>query len=193
MQWSHSASRTYFLLAFTALLCSATSGMAADDDRLISLGDGKMSLTAPEGWNRVKPQNNVIQYEFAVPAAKGDEKDGRVTITGAGGSVDANIERWIGQFSQPDGSDTKKSAKTEQKKVAGQEVHLVDIAGTFKDQPGGPFSGGPAVEHKGYRMLSAIIVSKDAGSYFVKFYGPDKTVSDNRKNFEKLVESLTVK
>ena len=68
-----------------------------------------------------------------------------MTIMGAGGSVEANIDRWIGQFTQPDGSDTKKAAKIEQKKIGGQEVHLVDVAGTYKDQRG-PFAGGPVVD-----------------------------------------------
>ena len=121
-----------------------------------------------------------------------DDRPGRVTISGAGGSIKANINRWIGQFDQPDGSSTEKVAKVEDKKIAGQEVHLVDITGTYKDQPAGPFSGGPVVERKGYRMLAAIIVNKDLGSYFIKFYGPDRTVADNRKAFEKMIDGLEV-
>ncbi len=116
-----------------------------------------------------------------------------MTISGAGGSVDANVDRWIGQFVQPDGSSTKKAAKIEDKKVAGQEVHLVDISGTYKDQPGGPFAGGPVVERKGYRMFAAIIVTKDSGNYFIKFYGPERTVADNRTAFDKMIDSLEVK
>jgi hypothetical protein len=72
-------------------------------------------------------------------------------------------------------------------------VHVVDISGTFKDQPGGPFAGGKIIEREKYRMLSAILVTKGAGNYFVKFYGPAKTVGDNRENFDKMIESLTVK
>ena len=166
---------------------------AAAEDRSVSLADGKLQMTAPETWQRKKPQNNVIQYEFSVAPVGDDEKPGRVTISGAGGSVEANIDRWAGQFIQPDGSDSKKAAKIEEKKIAGQEVHLVDISGTFKDQPGGPFSGGPVVERKDYRMFAAIIVTKDLGNYFLKFYGPERTVADNRAAFDKMVESLEVK
>jgi hypothetical protein len=181
----------YPFLALAALLFSAIP--AAAEDRSVPLADGKLQLTAPETWQRKKPQNNVIQFEFAVDPVGDDEKPGRVTISGAGGSVDANIDRWLGQFIQPDGSESKKAAKIEEKKVAGQAVHLVDISGTYKDQPGGPFSGGPIVERKGYRMFAAIIVTKDLGNYFLKFYGPERTVADNRVAFDKMVESLEVK
>ena len=54
-------------------------------------------------------------------------------------------------------------------KVAGEEVHLVDLSGTFKDQRG-PMA--PAVERPKYRMLAAIIAAEPAGNYFIKFYGP---------------------
>ena len=42
-------------------------------------------------------------------------------------------------------------------------------------------------------MLSAIVVTKEAGNYFVKFYGPEKTVGDNREKFDKMIDSLSVK
>ena len=63
-----------------------------------------------------------------------DTEDGRLTIMGAGGSIEANIDRWYGQFKQPDGSSTKDKAKVSKSKVAGQTVHMVDISGTFKTQ-----------------------------------------------------------
>jgi hypothetical protein len=179
------------LLALAALLASAT--FAAAEDRSVSEADGKLKLTAPETWQRKKPSSRVIDYEFAIPPVGDDENPGRATISGAGGSIDANIERWIGQFIQPDGSDTKKVAKIEEKKIAGQEVHLVDLSGTYKDQPGGPFAGGPIIERKGYRMFAAIIVTKDLGNYYLKFYGPERTVAENRVAFDKMVESLEVK
>jgi hypothetical protein len=192
MQSSPHRRASCFLLALAALFSSVRLAAAAED-RSISLADGSLKLTAPETWERKKPQNNVIQYEFAVAPAGDDANAGRVTISGAGGSIDANIDRWIGQFVQPDGSSTKKVAKVDRKKIAGQEVHFVDLSGTFKDQPGGPFSGGPVVERKGYRMLAAIIVTKDLGNYFIKFYGPERTVGDNKAPFDKMIESLEVK
>ena len=105
----------------------------------------------------------------------------------AGGSVEANIDRWYGQFTQPDGGNTRDRAKVQKIKVGGEEIHLVDLSGTFKDQRG-PMA--PAVERPKYRMLAAIIATKNAGSYFIKFYGPERTVADNEKAFVGMIEGL---
>jgi hypothetical protein len=107
---------------------------------------------------------------------------------GAGGTVEANIERWAAQFT---GEGVK--PKVEKKTVGGSEVHVVDLTGTYKDTPGGPFAGGKTVLREDYRMLGAIIVTKDAGNYFLKLYGPKATVGENEKAFTSLVESLKVK
>ena len=104
--------------------------------------------------------------------------------------MNANITRWIGQFRQADGSSSRKKAKITKFKVSGQQVHMVDLSGTYKDQRG-PFA--PAKFRKNYRMLSAIIVTKEYGQYFVKLYGPKKTVKANEKKFRSLVGSLKVK
>jgi hypothetical protein len=181
-------------VAAACLVATFTTVAAAADadkgDHAITIADGKLKLRAPDGWKRKKPQSSIIEHEFVVPAAAGDSPDGRVTVMGAGGSVDANVDRWIGQFSQPDGKSTKERATTKKIKAAGEDVHLVDISGTFKDQLG-PLA--PAVERPKYRMLSAIITTKKSGNYFVKFYGPERTVADNEKAFVTMIERLESK
>ena len=42
-------------------------------------------------------------------------------------------------------------------------------------------------------MLAAIVVTKDLGNYFIKFYGPERTVTDNKAAFDKMIDSLAVK
>ena len=111
------------------------------------------------------------------------------TYTGAGGSVENNVSRWIGQF---DGV-TKEKAKRQETKIAGQKVYLVDISGTYKDSPGGPFAGAKPIPRENYRMLGAIITTEKNGNYFLKFYGPKATVDKNEEAFTKMVDSLKVK
>jgi len=167
---------------------------AADDkDKSIQLAEGAITLTAPDGWVRKQPMTRIVEHEFAVPKAEGDELDGRLTIMGAGGDIEANITRWQGQFVQPNGDPTSEATKTEQKKVAGLTVHLVDITGIYKDQAGGPFTGAKIVERENYRMLAAIVVADKLGNYFIKFYGPQKTVDANEKAFHGLIDSLKKK
>jgi hypothetical protein len=181
--------RTSTRLACLLACCAWVPAAAAQENPAkVTFAGGKLQLTAPATWTRKQPQ--FVEHEFAVPASKGDPADGRMTLMSAGGGVDANIERWFGQFTQPDGGSTKQRAKVKKTKVAGQDVHLVDIAGTFRDQRG-PVA--PAVERPKYRMLAAIIETKSAGDIFIKFYGPEKTVAENEKAFINMIESLQQK
>lgn len=158
-----------------------------------TVGEGTVAFKAPAAWTKKKPKSNIIEAEFEAPAAKGDEIAGRLTVMGAGGDIKANIDRWYGQFLQPDGSDTKDKAKVEKKTIGGNPVHIVDISGTYKDSPAGPFAGGKTVNREDFRMLAAIIETKAAGNYFIKFYGPKATIAENEKAFQELLLSLKVK
>jgi hypothetical protein len=39
-------------------------------------------------------------------------------------------------------------------------------------------------------MLAAIVVTETLGSHFVRMYGPEKTVAENEKAFNAMVEGL---
>jgi hypothetical protein len=174
------------------LLCSGVAGLAAGQENpsTVSLAGGKLELKAPANWTRKRPQTAIVEHEFAIPPVAGDAAEGRLTVMAAGGGVDANIDRWYGQFTQPDGGNTRDRAKVKKIKAGGQDVHLVDISGTFKDQRG-PMA--PAVERPKYRMLAAIIATPKLGNYFIKFYGPERTVTENEKAFLGMMESLQAK
>lgn len=175
---------------------SGQAGVAAPaEGRVFVVARGGFSLEAPEGWERVQPKSQIVETEFSIPTeAKGaDGKPlpaGRMTVMGAGGTVDANIDRWYGQFTQPDGKPTKEKATTKKIDVAGCKVTLVDIPGTYKDSPGGPFAGGQVVERPDYRMLAAIVETGDRGNHFLKFYGPAATVGKHAAGFQKMVEGM---
>lgn len=186
------------ILAAAAFAVDGTNLLGADKDakknEKMAIADGRFELTVPDNWERKPPKSNIVEYEFEVPASTGDAGPARVTVMGAGGSVEDNINRWYGQFRQPDEADTSKTAKVEQKKVAGQEVTVVDVSGTYLDKPGGPFAGGKTVERENYRMLAAIVETtkngKKTGNYFIKLIGPKQTIADNKKAFDKMIESL---
>jgi len=187
-----------FFIALCVFSCSAWTCLAAlaEDkpagEAAFTVADGKLAFTAPKGWTKKQPRTRIIEVEFEIPAAKGDEIPGRFTVMGAGGDVQANIGRWYGQFEQP-GGDSKEKAKVEKMTVAGKTVHYVDLAGTYKDSPSGPFAGGKTTKRENYRMLAAIVETKEAGNYFLKFYGPKATVTENEKAFKGMLESLEVK
>lgn len=181
-------------LLSTVVLASLMSMpmLARAEDEALKLGeDGKITLSAPKTWTKKMPAIRFIEYEFAIPKAEGDENDGRVTMMGAGGSIQQNIDRWVGQFQTDEGAALPKDkVKVEKTKIGGLEVHVVDLSGTYKDTAGGPFAGGKTTLRDNYRMLGAIIVGGDQGNYFIKAYGPKKTMDANAKAFHEMVESV---
>jgi len=185
------STRARELAAAALLLVLPITASRADDAvaTAFEIAGGSLSLEAPEGFKRVRPSSGMVETEFAVPS-DGELADGRMTVMGAGGSIDANIDRWSGQFSQPDGGDTKEKVTRKELKIAGCVATVVDIPGTYLDKPGGPFAGGPTVERPGYRMLAAIVQTPGAGNYFLKFYGPAETVEKHAAGFQKMVEGM---
>ena len=177
------------LLPALVLAAPARGQAVADKAAAFTIADGAFSLAAPADWKRMQPKSRIVETEFEIPGA-GEDAAGRMTVMGAGGTVAANIDRWCGQFSQPDGSDTKDKTTTKKLSLAGCGVTLVDIPGTYKGMPGGPFAGGQAIERPQYRMLAAIIETPDAGNYFLKFYGPAATVAQHADGFRKMIEGL---
>ncbi len=179
------------LFALTLLLPASR----AQDAGKLELADGKLSMTAPAAWKKGEPKSPIIQYEFSAPIdAKADET-ARITIMSAGGSIEDNINRWYGQFEQADGKSTKDKSKTEKFDVAGNTVHWVDIPGNFKETMGGggPFSGGKTVLRENYRMLGAIIVTKDQGQVFIKMTGPAGVVEKLSATFKESLKQLKSK
>jgi hypothetical protein len=159
----------------------------------IRLSKDRIQLVAPEAWEQKEPQTRILDYEFAVPAADGDETAGRVTIMGAGGGVEANIQRWQEQFVQPGGGSTREKTRVDKQQIAGADVHIVSITGTYKDRPGGgPFTNTPVVLRENYRMLAAIVVTPKAGHYFIKLYGPAKTVDAQEQAFRATLDGLKI-
>jgi hypothetical protein len=104
---------------------------------------------------------------------------------GQGGGVQANIDRWAGQFKQPDGKPAV--PKTAKRTIHGLSVTTVEVAGTYAGMAG-PM-GGAAPNKPGYRMLGAII-ENPGGNIFLKFSGPAKTIAANQAKFEQLLNSF---
>ncbi len=160
---------------------------STENNRQIVLG-GRFLATVPSHWVAKPPAVSLIEHEFTVPSTVEGEPDGRVTFSSARGGVHANIERWANQFRAPAGQDQRQAVKHQQMTVLGENVHLVDISGTYLEAFGPMME--KAVEREGYRMLGAIIECRDGFLYFVKFYGPEATVRENESAFRAMIEGL---
>jgi hypothetical protein len=140
--------------------------------------------TSPQSWKTEAPRPmRLATYTVALGAECGVYFFGR----GQGGSVDANLDRWISQFLQADGKPSKAAAKIAKSTVNGLPVTTVDVSGAYTGM-GGP-AAQPGAPMPGYRMLGAIVEGPQ-GSIFIKFTGPAKTVAANQAAFDKMIASL---
>jgi hypothetical protein len=137
-------------------------------------------LTPPVAWTKTANSSSFVAAEFSLPRADGDSADGRLTISTAGGSLEANIDRWKGQFKpQP------KSMSQEDVEIAGMKAKIVDMSGDFNDQRG-PF--GPGELRPDYRMIAAVIPVGDQ-LHFVKATGPQKTIASHATAIQQFIRS----
>jgi len=167
----------------------AANGLEAANSPAFEQRDGKLTLdklifAVPEGWQSKPASSGFVLAEFVLPKADGDDADGRLTVSVAGGSIEANIDRWRDQF-----GGKPEQASEERKEISGLEVELVDFAGEFNDQRG-PFA--PATKRSGYRMLAAVI-PVDGELHFVKAVGPRATMAAHADRFQQFIGSAARK
>ena len=152
-----------------------------------------IKFDVPKGWVSKTPSSTMRVAEFTLAKAPGDAEDATVTVYffgGQGGSVQANLDRWIGQMAQPDGRPSKDVAKTStMQSVTGLKISLVDVPGTYVAEvtPG----SSERLNKPGFRQIAAVIETTD-GPYFVKVTGPAGTVAKWKESVDTFLKSLRV-
>jgi len=186
------------VLLASLLSCSACGGKGAtvatqaSAAQSNSSASGELRYKAPDGWVKETASSAMRMAQYKLPKAEGDLEDAALVVYyfGAtqGGAVQANIDRWISQIQQPDGSSSKDKAKTETMTINGLKVTTVDVTGTYTAEmaPG----SGTMHNDANYRLRAAVIETPK-GNYFLKLFGPAKTmgrwepsVTDFVKSFE---------
>ena len=70
-----------------------------------------LKFTVPAGWVEEERTSSMRVAQYRLPKAAGDTEDASLVLyyfgQGQGGSTAANIERWVGQMKQADGSASK--------------------------------------------------------------------------------------
>lgn len=159
-----------------------------------SVSQGDLRLKPPEGWVNERPSSSMRVSQYQLPAADGDAEAASLVVyyfgPGQGGSVDANLDRWIGQMQPPDGRPSKDKAKTETTTVNGMRVTLLDVVGTYA---GGDMGGGGAGQSKPNFRMRAGVIETPKGAYFIKLVGPEKTVARWDQAFQEFVRSAEFK
>jgi hypothetical protein len=158
-----------------------------------SVSSAGLTWTAPEGWTAEQPSSSMRLAQYKLAKVEGDEEDASCYVfhfPGAGGSVEANIQRWYGQFAQPDGQPSSAVAKVNKSEVHGYQQTTVDLTGSFKpSQMGMGMSGDSGDQKPNYRMLGGV-VETPGGPWFAKLIGPEKTVAHWEKSFYEFMNSF---
>ena len=153
----------------------------------------ELKFRVPAGWVEEERTSTMRVAQYRLPKAPGDTEDASVVLyyfgQGQGGSAAANVDRWISQMQQANGS-AAKGTKDERQLANGLKVTTVDVSGTYvaETAPGsGTFSNKP-----NYRLHAAVVETPN-GSYFVKLVGPEKTVTQWNDSFVRYIDSFEFK
>ncbi len=151
-------------------------------------GTGSESITwlAPSSWTKETPSSQMRRAQYKI-AGPGGPAECVVFYfgPGQGGDVNANIDRWVNQFTQPDGKPIGKQYKRRDFKVGDLSVSSVEVAGTFVGGMGGKTSGDGAKS----MLLGAIVQGPDS-NWFFRAIGPRATLEKERASFEKMIRSV---
>ncbi|HSQ66014.1 MAG TPA: hypothetical protein VLM85_22485 [Polyangiaceae bacterium] len=160
---------------------SAPAARSAESTARTEASPGDVTWTKPSGWSAEPNATGMRKATYKVPRASGDADDATVSVIQAGGTVDANVERWYGQFQGV--HDQKRT----QLRVGPLRVTVVEAHGTYTG--GGVMVGESPAPKPGWSMLGAIVEIAPQ-PYFFKMLGPEKTVSAARGDFQALLGSL---
>jgi gluconolactonase len=153
-------------------------GAASGKTKMVKAGG--ITLTVPEAWKEKEPSSNFRAAEIEVPAAGDDKSPGELVVfnfgAGGGGGVQANVDRWIGQFDAEG-----RKVKVWKGKASQGEYTLVDLTGTYK-KPIGPPIQMKSKPMPGWRVLG-VVLQAEGGPYFIKLDGPDKTINAAATDF----------
>jgi hypothetical protein len=149
--------------------------------------DAGLRYSVSTDWVRVPAPSDMRAAQYRVPGAEGQDAELVIFFfgLGQGGDAEANLARWYGQFTQPDGSASRDKAVVTIRTVNDLKVTAVDLAGTYTAMR----QGGPAQATPDQRMLAAVVEGK-GGPWFLRLVGPAATVEAAKPGFDDLLRSL---
>lgn len=156
-----------------------------------SVAMASLKFDVPAGWVSKTPSSSMRVADFTLPKVASDAEDATATLYyfgSQGGSVQANIDRWVGQLAQPDGRASKDVAKTSTLEAkGGLKITLLDVSGTYVAEvtPG----SAERFNKPGFRQLAAVIDTPN-GPHFVKVVGPATTMAKWEASVMSFLKSL---
>ena len=155
-------------------------------------GQPALHYDPPGDWIEEPAPSPMRVTQFRLPKVPGDPEDGELVVFyfgGSGGTVDANLQRWIGQMEQPDGRSSFAVASTTAFDANGLDVTVLDVPGTYVAavRPG----GAERLDKPEFRLLAAV-VETPLGPYFFKLTGPVRTIARWDASFSTFLRTVRV-
>jgi len=164
-----------------------------DDEKSLNSAEteagGGLTWSIPAAWatGAEKPMRLAT---YLINPVNGDSDSGECAVfyfgPTSGGGVEENLQRWAGQFEQPDGSISMEKAIIDSFSVNSINITAIDLKGTY-------LVSGTMMQitgkKEGYRLLGAIVEGPE-GSVFFKLTGPQKTMESAEAGFDALLKSI---
>lgn len=158
----------------------------------ITLSDTSVTVAGvtfrpPSDWNDEGP-SGMRQAEYSMDPIDDETEFASMAVyyfgQNQGGTVQANIDRWIGQIK------TDQSPEPVQKEatIAGMKVTTIEVTGTYSSSMGGPMSG-QTTAYENFKLFGAVVEGPE-GSVFFKLTGPDKTATAMTKEFMAMIQDI---
>lgn len=175
---SRSRPVTEALLLF--LLCAGLA--ASETTRTLSFLD--LTADVPVSWRTESPGSRMRVAELAIPGSE----PGRLIVyffgRGQGGTPEANIARWRGQFSNPDGRPVEPHLTRFQ--AAGIPITLARFEGSYARGIG----AGSGAPRRVDQILLAAVLERESGNVIIQLFGPSATVREHEAAFGRFLHSL---
>jgi hypothetical protein len=137
-----------------------------------SNGNNNSIWTIPADWRQLPPSQFLLA-EFSIAGTNGATAEVNVAeLSGEGGGLEANVNRWRGQLGLPPTSEIL----TTQLEVAGDKAEVADMNGT------------DAKTGKPVRLIG-VIVPQNGQTWFYKLMGDEQIVAQQKDAFIKFIQS----
>lgn len=166
---------------------------AVSDARNPDAAVPQLAYNAPDTWQQEPVASPMRKGQYRLPAPEEGVADAELTVfyfgPGGGGTVQANIDRWHGQFKTEAGEPVPSSDVNQQEiSVNGLTITFLELSGQF--QPGAMRMADTPPPPKDDYYLLAAIVETPTGPWYFKAVGPTTTLQHHRAEFLGFLQSM---
>ncbi len=142
----------------------------------------EVMVSMPKEWEPAPTAKPPRVAQWVIPGPGGDGEMLVFRFKGGAGGVEANLNRWKGQFQPPEGKTLDDIAQVKESTVGNLKITRLDISGKFVAavRPGAK----ERRDDENFRMLAAIIEG-EGDPFFLKGIGPKATMDIWAEHFDK--------